>query len=90
MESIIKDNLLYFTLSHNIISSEQHGFLPKCSTCSRKMLDCNYDWRYALDCNNRVDVIMIDFCKAFDVVPHKLLLNKLSSLFVCPRTLGWL
>ena len=35
-----------------------------------------------------IDVIMIDFCKAFDIVPHKLRLNKLSFVGVCSHTLG--
>ena len=63
--------------------------MPKRSTCSQ-MLNCNYDWRNALDSNNTVDVILIDFCKAFDLVSHKLLFNTLSSLGVCHCTLGWL
>ena len=89
MESIIKDNLLNFALFHNIITSKQFGFLPKRSKCSQ-MLDCIiYDWRNAMDSNNTIDVIMIDFCKTFDVDPYKLLPNKLSSSGVCPRTLGW-
>lgn len=89
MESIVKENLLDFALSNNIISSNQHGFLPKRSTCAQ-MLECNYDWRCAIDVGDVVDVVLIDFSKAFDVVPHVLLLDKLALLGICTQTLRWL
>jgi len=54
------------------------------------MLDCKYDWRRALDNNDIVDVILIDFSKAFDVVPHTDLIEKLASMGVCTLTLHWI
>ena len=38
-----------------------------------------------MDSHNRVNVIKIDFYKAFEVVPHKIFLHKLSSLDVGSR-----
>ena len=67
----------------------QHGFIPQRSTCTQ-MLDYRYDWCKALDKGDKVDVVLIDFSKAFDVVPHFLLLNKLISLGVCSQTVKWL
>ena len=83
METIIRHNRLQFALSNDIISNNQYGFLPGCSKCAQ-MLDCYYDWRRALDVG---DVVLIDFTKAFDVVPHSLLLRKLASMGVCQLTL---
>ena len=54
------------------------------------MLDCHYDWRRVLDVGDVVDVVLMDFTKAFDVVPHSLLLRKLASMGVCQLTLKWL
>ena len=34
--------------------------------------------------------VLIDFTKAFDVVPHSHLLRKLASMGVCQLTLKWL
>ena len=36
------------------------------------------------------DVITIDFRKAFNVVPHNMLVSKLADLGVCRQTLLWL
>ena len=89
MERIVKDNLLHFALTNNIITSNQHGFIPQRFTCTQ-MLDCRYDWCKAPDKGNKVDVVLINFSKAFNVVPHSLLLNKLISLGVCSQTVKWL
>ena len=82
MKRIVKDNLLHFALTNNIITYNQHGFIPQRSTFTQ-MLDCRHDWCKALDKGDKVDVVLIDFSKAFDVVLHSLLLNKLISLGVC-------
>ena len=88
METIIRDNVLQFTLSNNIISNNQYGFLPGRSTCVQ-ILDCHYDWRRVLDVGDVgevIDVVLVDFTKAFDVVPLSLLLRKLASMRVSTYT----
>ena len=89
MEVIVKDNLLNFALTNNIITTQQNSFLPNHSTCTQ-MLDCSHTWQTALDNELTVDVIFIDFSKAFDVVPHKLLIHKLASLGTYNLTLRWI
>ena len=89
METIIKDNLLSHIISNNIISHNQHGFIPGRSTCSQ-LLETQYDWCSGLNEGGIYDVIMIDFRKAFDVAPHNKLIIKLHKLGVCKQTLQWL
>ena len=48
------------------------------------------DWCTSLDSKSFVDVIMIDFSKAFDVVSHAKLICKLASLDICTAILQWL
>ena len=89
METIIKDNLLSHAISNNIINHNQHGFIPGRSTCSQ-LLETQYDWCSGLDEGGIYDVIMIDFGKASNVIPHNKLITKLHKLDVCKQTLQWL
>ena len=46
-------------------------------SCTTQLLEFLEDVTMALDQGDDVDVIYLDFCKAFDKVPHKRLLKKL-------------
>ena len=48
------------------------------------------DWRRALDRKYIVGVIFVDFCKAFDAIPHSTLLRKLQSLGVAGNLWRWI
>ena len=89
MESIVKDSIMAFATSHNIITSSQHGFMPRRSTCSQ-LLETHYEWCSGVDESGLFDVITIDFRKAFDVLPHLKSLSKVSNLGVCEHTVLWL
>jgi hypothetical protein len=89
MESVIKNNLQLYALSKHLFSVEQHGFLPGRSTCTQ-LLECHHDWCSGLDQNEVFDVILLDFRKAFDVVPHEKLLTKLAGYGICLQTLNWI
>ena len=43
------------------------------------MLQIVEHWRYALDTKQIVGAILMDLSKAFDCLPHKLLLEKLKA-----------
>ena len=47
-----------------------------CQTVLLKLLE---DWKAALDNNEYVPAALIDLSKAFDCLPHKILLSKLSA-----------
>lgn len=88
MESIIKDNLVAYLLSNGLITKQQHGFLSKHSTCSQ-LLECVNEWSIELNFRNAVDVVYIDFQKAFDSVTHSKLCYKLQSYGVSGKLLEW-
>jgi len=73
-ESVIKDQLLSRFVSKCLINKHQHGFISKHSTIT------NF-WSLALHGKLPVDVIYIDFSKAFDSVAHSKLIHK-------PQTFG--
>jgi Reverse transcriptase (RNA-dependent DNA polymerase)/Endonuclease-reverse transcriptase len=78
-EATVKSHLLDFLYLHKLISTAQHGFLSKRSTCSN-LLETIDDWSGGLD--NKCDtlVVFIDFAKAFDRVSIPKLLYKIERL----------
>jgi hypothetical protein len=47
-------------------------------------------WTQALDNGSRLDVIFVDFSKAFDKVPHRRLLLKLQAYGIHGKLLAWI
>ena len=52
-------------------------------SCKFQLID---DWMTALDNQTEIDAILLDFAKAFDKVPHKHLLSKLTSYGITGNT----
>ena len=61
---------------NNLFSAAQHGFVTG-KSCSTQLLELMEELTEALDSNEDVDIIYLDFAKAFDKVPHKRLLKKI-------------
>lgn len=75
-ETILKQHLQDFLQKHNLVSSSQHGFVAKHSTCTN-MLESLNDWTINIKNGNFTRVAYIDLAKAFDTVCHSKLLLKL-------------
>ena len=71
LESIIKPIILNHLMCNNIIHSNQHGFLPMRS-CITNLLEALDEWSLLLDKGSPVDILYIDFAKAFDKVQHSI------------------
>ncbi len=89
MESILRDNIFSFLSENQLISPHQHGFVSGKSTVTQ-LIECLNSWHKYLDEGKAVDVIYLDFSKAFDTVSHKKLLEKLPSYGISGRMLRWL
>ena len=64
----------------NLIISEQHGFVPGRSSTTNLL---SYQHLInSIEKERQMDVIYMDFCKAFDSVSHSILLSKLDSLAI--------
>ena len=64
----------------NLIIDKQHGFLPS-KSCATNLLSYTDFISKTFDDKHQTHTIYTDFKKAFDLVPHHLLLHKLSKQF---------
>ena len=76
MERLVFNDV--YSVIEPCISHAQHGFIHKRSTTSN-LLDKYGEVCATLDQGGQTDVIFLDFSKAFDSVPHNLLIHKLRS-----------
>ena len=73
MESLIRDKMVEHLEKQNLISDSQHGFLQNKSCIFLEEVTNYVDFGYP------VDVLYLDFQKAFDKVLHKNLLLKIKA-----------
>lgn len=82
-------NTLYtFLCDNNLIFSRQSGFRKNHSTETAliKIID---ELLFNLDQDRVTGVVLIDYCKAFDMVDHELLLKKLEAYGIVNTELKW-
>lgn len=72
-----------------IISDVQHGFVKKRSTVSNLMSFTNV-LSNSVEKRRQVDAIYFDFAKAFDKVPHELVISKLKHIGLPDWITEWL
>ena len=69
-----------------MIAKQQHGFLPG-KSCVSNLLECMDTVNEILTTDKQsVDILYLDFQKAFDSVPHKRLLDKLKAHGITGQT----
>ncbi len=78
MESIIRDQLVNHLKFNNLIKSSQHGFM-KNKSCTTNLLEFLDRVTTLIEDGDSVDVIYLDFSKAFDKVPINRLLDKIKA-----------
>ena len=88
LESVIRDNLSNYLSDNNLLSPNQHGFIPRRSCCTQLLHALN-NWTLSLGEHLSTDVIYFDFSKAFDSVPHTRLLLKLQAYEINGQLLNW-
>jgi hypothetical protein len=89
MERIINDHITSHLSTHNLIGLHQFGFRKHCSTITQ-LIQCHSDWTSAINDGSSVDVIYLDYAKAFDSVVHSKLLLKLDSYGIRGSLLAWI
>ena len=87
MEHIIASQLTQHLNQHNVLYDLQHGFRERRS-CETKLIQLVEDLGRQLVTG--IDLILLDFSKAFDKVSHPKLLFKLSQHGIKGNTLNWI
>ena len=89
LESIIRTKVLKYLTDNNIVTHYQHVFVSK-KSCFTNLLETCEDWTAAVDQGCGVNVIYLDYSKAFDTVPHLRLIEKLKGYGISGSLLMWL
>jgi hypothetical protein len=89
MESVINDTLSKYLVQNKLLSPLQYGF-QRGKSCELQLLECKNKWTKSIDDKHTVDVIYIDFSKAFDKVIHQYLLEKLALYGIHGDLLKWI
>ena len=81
--------MVEFLVKHKLINTSQHGFL-KARSCLTNLLCFLEEITKWVDDRSPVDVVYLDFQKAFDKVPHQRLLFKLKAHGIGNDVITWI
>ena len=82
LEHIVHSSTMGHFDRHQVLCDEQHGFRVKLITID--------DIARNMEESDQTDIILLDFAKAFDKVPHDRLLHKMEFDGVRQNTLEWI
>ena len=88
-ERVVRKHVVEHMESNSFLSPHQHGFRKKRS-CLTQLIDHVDNILKTLNDGNEVDVIYLDYAKAFDKVDHQILLAKAKRYGIKGKTLQWL
>ena len=77
LEGLIRGNMSDFYEKESLIAKEQHGFVKR-KSCVTNLLELDLITK-SLSEGFSVVIVYLDFLKAFDMVPHQRLIQKLNG-----------
>ena len=88
LEKHVATSLLEFLNVNDLLAKRQSGFRSKhsCETALHLMID---EWSSHLLDKKMVGLLFVDFSKAFDLVDHKIILQKLAEYNFHDSSLAW-
>jgi hypothetical protein len=89
LESIIRDALTAHIDRFKLLNQSQHGFL-KGKSCTTNLLEFTEKVMNCLDDSTPVDIIYLDFAKAFDKVSRKKLMRKVKNFGIKGDLYTWI
>jgi len=89
LEACLKDEIVSHLEHHELLRSSQHGFRAGRS-CLTNLLQFYHEMFTTYDRTRAVDIVYLDFQKAFDKVPHRRLMLKVRALGIGGRVAQWI
>ena len=90
LEHVICKHIRNHLDKYNIITNLQHGFRSKHSCESQLLITADDILKQFDRKRSQIDVIILDFSKAFDKVSHKLLISKLNQMGITGNIQQWI
>ncbi len=89
LESIIRDNLMEYLLSNDLLRSSQHSFMAR-KSCTMNLLEFLETLTSTVDGGEAINIIFQDFAKAFDKAPQGRLIAQLQAHGVGGEVIRWI
>ena len=89
LEKAVFIQIVDYVEENKIVHPSHHGSRPGHSTCTA-LIEMHSSWIDAIERGDMAAVMMLDLSAAFDMVSHKLLLEKLKLMGFMDRTVAWL
>ncbi|CAM5112909.1 unnamed protein product [Natator depressus] len=89
VETIIKNRIFRHLDEHNLLGNSQHGFCKE-KSCLTNLREFIEGVNKHVGKGDPVDIVYLDFQKAFDKVLHQGLLSKVSSHGIRGKVLSWI
>ncbi|CAM5115200.1 unnamed protein product [Eretmochelys imbricata] len=89
MEQVLKESILKHLEERKVIRNSQHGF-TKGKSCLTNLIAFYDEITGSVDEGKAVDVLFLDFSKAFDTVSHSILASKLKKYGLDEWTVRWI
>ena len=89
LERIIRIYLIQYLEVNHAFPDSQHGFRPGRSTVTQ-LVEQYENILNALTKKHNMDIIMLDYAKAFDTINHSILLHKLKNLGISGTVGKWI
>ena len=80
MERLVRNAIVDHMTENNLFSTSQHGFISG-KSCITQLLEFMEDITESIDNGKDVDIVYLDFSKAFDKVAHRRLIKKTRKLW---------
>ncbi|CAM4640080.1 unnamed protein product [Lepidochelys kempii] len=89
MEQVLKESILKHLEERKVIRNSQHGF-TKGKSCLTNLIAFYDKITGAVDEGKAVDMLFLEFSKAFDTVSHNILASKLKKYGLDEWTIRWI